>query len=277
MFEILVAVAAIGGMGVIFGALLAVAAKVFEVKKDERIPKLLEVLPGANCGGCGYAGCSAYAEAMAAGTAKTNCCPSCNDDAIKKLAEILGTEAEVADKKKAFVLCSGTNSCAKKKYDYEGISDCYAASKLGGGMMECSYGCLGLGSCTKKCPFDAISVAYGVATVDSEKCTGCGACVSECPKGIIKLLPEKTKKQVMCSSKDKGKATRQACSTGCIGCGICVKNCPTDAIELKDNIAFINFEKCTNCGICVEKCPQKIIKSFEKKIPEICIAKKASK
>lgn len=277
MGEILSAVAAIGGMGVIFGALLAVAAKVFEVKKDERIPKLLEILPGANCGGCGYAGCAAYAEAMALGKAKSNCCPSCGDEAIKKLSEILGTKAEAAEKKVAFVLCAGTEACAKKKYDYSGIADCYAAAKLGGGMKECAYGCLGLGSCVKKCAFGALKIENGVARVDEEKCTGCGACVLECPKGVIKLLPADTKKQVVCSSKDKGKITRQACSVGCIGCGICAKNCPEQAIELKDNLAFINSEKCTGCGICQEKCPQKIIKSFEKKAPQICIAKKAVK
>lgn len=277
MSDILIAVIAIGGMGVIFGALLAVAAKIFEVKKDERIPKILEVLPGANCGGCGYAGCSAYAEAMVLGKAGINCCPSCSADAVNKLSEILGVKAEAVQKKVAFVLCSGSDDCANKKYDYEGINDCYSAMRLGGGMKECSYGCLGLGSCVKKCNFDAISVLNGVAVANPEKCVGCGACVKECPKSVIKLLPYSTKKQVVCSSKDKGKQTRLACKVGCIGCGICTKNCPSQAIELKDNKAFIDSEKCTGCGICAEKCPQKIIHSFEKKAPEICIARKAVK
>ena len=259
MTEIIFPVIAIGGMGVIFGALLAIASKIFEVKKDERIPKVLELLPGANCGGCGYAGCSAYAEAMVLEGAPINKCPSCSDEAIKKISEILGVEAGKRERKVAFVLCSGTNDVAKEKYIYDGKQDCHTALKLGGGQKECAYGCLGFGSCIKKCTNDAISIINGVAVVDKEKCFGCGACVTECPKSVIKLLPYETGLQVMCSSKDKGKLTRQVCSTGCIGCGICVKNCPENAIELSDNKAFINPEKCIKCGACVSNCPFKAI------------------
>jgi len=259
MTEILFPVIAIGGMGVIFGALLAVASKIFEVKKDERIPQVLDLLQGANCGGCGYAGCSAYAEAMVLDGAPINLCPSCSDEAINKISEILGVQAGKRERKIAIVLCSGTNDVAKDKFVYEGKQDCHTAVKLGGGQKECAYGCLGYGSCITKCSNDAISIINGVAVVDKEKCYGCGACVSECPRGVIKLFPYDTKLQVICSSKDKGKQTRQVCSTGCIGCGICAKNCPESAIELSDNKALINPEKCIGCGICAEKCPQKII------------------
>ena len=131
--------------------------------------------------------------------------------------------------------------------------------RLSGGQKACEYSCLGLGSCVKKCAFDAIKIENGVAKIDREKCTGCGVCVTECPKNVIKLLPEDTKVQVMCSSLDKGKITRQVCSVGCIGCGICAKNCEQQAIEMKDNKAFIDSEKCVDCGICIEKCPQHII------------------
>lgn len=262
MTEILFPIIAIGGMGVIFGAILAIASKLFEVKKDERIPKVLELLPGANCGGCGYAGCSAYAEAMVLEGVPTNCCPSCSDEAIKKISEILGVEAEKREKKVAIVLCSGTNGFAKDKFVYDGKKDCYTAMRLGGGQKSCAYGCLGFGSCIEKCVNNAISIIDGVAIVDKEKCGGCGACVIECPKGIIKLIPYDAKYQILCSSKDKGKQTRLVCGTGCIGCGICVKNCPENAIELSENKAFINNDKCIACGVCIEKCPQKIIKSL---------------
>lgn len=259
MFEIILPVVAIGGMGVVFGVLLSIASKIFEVKKDERIPMILEILPGANCGGCGYAGCAAYAEAMVTENAKINLCPSCNNEALNKISEILGVEGETQDRKVAVVLCTGTFDKAKERFEYAGFEDCYTALKLGGGQKACSFGCLGLGSCVKKCFFGAISIIDGVAVVDKEKCVGCGACVKECPKSIIKIFPYDEKPQVLCSSKDKGKETRIACSTGCIGCGICVKNCSSQAITLSDNLAFIDFEKCVDCGVCIEKCPQKVI------------------
>ena len=259
MTEIIFPIVAIGGMGVIFGALLAIASKIFEVKKDERIPMVLDLLPGANCGGCGYAGCSAYAEAMVLEGVPTNYCPSCSDEAIKKISEILGRNAEKRERNVAFVMCSGTHGVAKEVYTYEGRLDCHTAIKLGGGHKSCSFGCIGFGSCISKCSNDAISIKNGIAVVEKEKCYGCGACVIECPKNIIKLFPYETEYQVFCSSNDKGKQTRQVCSTGCIGCGICAKNCPENAIELSDNLAIINPDKCVKCGICSEKCPQKVI------------------
>ena len=274
--ELLFPVLAIGGMGVIFGALLAIASKVFEVKKDERIPKILDMLPGANCGGCGFAGCQSYAEAMVNDGAAPNCCPSCNQEKVDLIAEILGIESTSAAAKKAFVMCSGKDGVAVNKYIYDGIEDCHAAMRLSGGTKSCQYACIGLGSCVKKCKFDAISIVDGVALIDRNKCVGCGVCAAECPKGVIKLLPEDTKVQVMCSSKDKGKLTRQVCSTGCIGCGICAKNCEQQAIEMSDNKAFIISEKCIDCGVCTEKCPQHIIFSLKESAPEICVARKAN-
>ncbi len=263
MFDLLFPVLAIGGMGVLFGGLLAFASKIFEVKKDERIPKISELLPGANCGGCGYAGCVSYAEAIVTTGATINCCPSCNQEILDKIAEITGADSSKAEPKCAYVLCSGNFDVATEKYIYEGNADCHSAMKLAGGSKGCKHGCLGLGSCVKRCKFNAISIISGVATVDREKCVGCGVCALECPKNIIKILPKDTKFQVMCSSLDKGKQTRQVCSVGCIGCGICAKNCPSEAIEMKDNLAFIDSSKCSGCGVCVEKCPQKIIYSFE--------------
>ncbi len=256
--QILTAVIIIGGMGVIFGVLLGVASKIFEVKTDERVPQITEVLPGANCGGCGYAGCGAYANAIVGG-ARTNMCPVGGDAVSAKIAEIMGVEPEEKEKMVARVFCAGTPEKAVQKYIFDGPRDCYSAARLGGGEKMCAHGCLGFGSCVAVCQFDAISVETGVAVVDEEKCVACGACARECPKKIIKILPAKSKYVITCKSVEKGKITRRDCSVGCIGCGICAKNCPKDAIVVKDNIAVIDPSKCVNCGICASKCPQNAI------------------
>lgn len=274
--EILLPVVAIGGMGLIFGALLAVAAKIFAVEKDERIPKIEECLPGANCGGCGFAGCSAAAAAIVAGEASINCCPVGGNDAAKKIAEIMGVEAKAEEKMTAFVMCSGTADVTKNKYENNENIDCHTANRLGGGMKECAFGCLGFGSCVAKCMFGALSLQNGVAVVDREKCTNCGACMAECPRNIIKRVPYSAKAVVACTSKDKGKDTRSACGVGCIGCGICAKNCEAGAIEVIDNCATIDYKKCTGCGLCAEKCPRDAIKMLNS-TPEIQVVRKAVK
>lgn len=257
--DILFPVLLIGGMGLVFGALLAVAAKIFYVKVDERVPQITECLPGANCGGCGYAGCSAYAEAIVNGEAKTNCCPSGGTKVAEQIAAIMGVSAEAVIPKVARVMCMGTTDCAKTKYIYSGERDCHSAMKLGGGAKSCSYGCLGLGSCAAVCDNDAISIVDGVAVVDRDKCGGCGKCVRECPKNVIDLVNADVSYAVSCKSKDKGKVVRSVCSVGCIGCGICAKNCLAEAITVENNLASIDPDKCANCGMCAEKCPQKVI------------------
>lgn len=262
MNQILIAVLIIGGMGLLFGTLLGIASRVFAVETDERIPKVTEVLPGANCGGCGFAGCGAYADAIVTKGAPANLCPVGGRTAADKIAEILGIEVGEAEKKIARVLCAGGSGCAAQKYVYDGPMDCHSAARLGGGEKMCPQGCLGLGSCVKVCYFGAISVESGIAVVDESKCGGCGACARECPKNVIKIMPEKTKFAVTCKSTEKGKLTRQVCEVGCIGCGICAKNCPKEAIEIRDNLAFIDEEKCVGCGICASKCPQHSINKF---------------
>ena len=259
MMQFIPPIIIIGGMGLVFGALLAIASKKFAVKVDERVPKIISALPGANCGGCGYAGCAAYAEAVVAGKAKSNCCPSGGSVAAAEIARIMGTEALEVVPKVARVMCSGTADCAEFKYIYVGENDCHSAMKLGGGQKSCKYGCLGLGSCAKVCDKNAISIINGVAVVDRDKCGACGQCVSECPKHIIDLVNADVSYAVSCKSKDKGKKVKAVCSVGCIGCGLCVKVCLAEAIVLKDNLAVIDSEKCANCGMCAEKCPQKII------------------
>ncbi len=259
LFSILKAVLVLGVMGAVFGALLAVAAKLFSVKQDERLPLVEEALPGVNCGGCGHTGCSAYAKAIVEDGAKTNLCPVGGAKVAKAISEIMGVEAESTQRKRAVVLCSGSNAVASTKYEYLGTEDCVSVSKLGGGIMECQYGCIGLGTCVKTCPVHAIELKNNLAVVDYNKCVACGMCVKACPKNLIKLIPFDSTEWVACSSKDKGVDVRKVCQMGCIGCGICVKNCPSDAIELIDNVASINPDKCINCGVCAEKCPRKVI------------------
>ncbi|MBR5156126.1 MAG: RnfABCDGE type electron transport complex subunit B [Clostridia bacterium] len=274
--EILLPVVAIGGMGLIFGAILSVAAKIFAVEKDERIPQITECLPGANCGGCGYAGCGAAAEAIVKGEAGVNCCPVGGDETTRKIAEIMGVNAQKSEKMVAYVMCVGDCYAAKDKYDINEEMDCHSANRLSGGMKDCTFGCLGFGTCVQKCKFSALSIKNGIAVVDREKCTNCGACMKECPRHIIKSVPYSLQAVVECNSQAKGKETRAVCTVGCIGCGICAKACESGAITVDNNLAIIDPSKCIGCGICAEKCPRKIIKMLNKE-PEIQVARKAVK
>lgn len=255
--NIIIPVLLFGAIGLIVGVVLSVASKVFEVKTDERIEKICELLPGANCGGCGYAGCSACAAAIVEGKAPLTACPGCTQ--VDKIAEIMGVVAEKTEPKAAFVMCSGKTDVATKKYDFDGTLSCFSISQLKGGDKLCEYACLGYGDCVKKCAFGALSIKDGILSVDYEKCTGCGVCATVCPKKVIKIMPKKTKVYVKCSSLDKGVNVKDRCTTGCIGCKICEKTCQEQAISVVDNLAVINYDRCTGCGVCAQKCPKKII------------------
>ena len=187
-----------------------------------------------------------------------------------KISEIMGVKAEAGVKMIAQVQCTG--GCrGHEKYEYAGIADCSAASRLpGGGPAGCSFGCLGFGTCEKVCPFDAIHVVDGVAKVDEDKCKACKKCIDACPRHIILLAPYKTKRHVAitCSSKDKGVVVRQVCDNGCIGCSLCAKACPKEAITVEKNLAVIDYDKCVGCGICAQKCPRKLI-TVDGKVPEV--------
>lgn len=255
-----IAAVVVGLVGILLGFFLGFSGEAFKVEVDEREEAICGVLPGNNCGGCGYAGCSGLAAAIVKGDAPVNQCPVGGDPVAAQIAEIMGVEAETGTKMVAFVKCAGTCEKAKTDYEYSGVEDCsYMAFVPGGGPKSCNYGCLGYGSCVKACPFDAIHVIDGVAVVDKEKCKACSKCIAACPKNLIELVPYDAKHIVQCSSKDKGKDVMKACSVGCIGCMICQKNCPSDAVHVVNNIAYIDQEKCTGCGICAEKCPKKII------------------
>ena len=268
--EILIAIGILGGLGLIFGLVLAAASKVFYVETDPRLDQLNECLPGANCGGCGYAGCGAYAEAVLKGEAPVGKCASGGNEAAKAMAAIMGVQAQEMTRKVAMVRCSGARTFdaegnltkgAKMKATYEGFHDCLAASKVGGsGPLSCKYGCLGYGSCTRACKYGAISVKNGVAVVDEDLCVGCMACAQVCPRKIITAVEPDRNVVIACNSMAKGAVTNRACTVGCIGCGKCMKNCPSGAITISNNLAQIDYSKCTNCGECAKVCPKGLIK-----------------
>lgn len=255
MEKILYPIVVLGGLGLIFGVLLAIASKVFHVKIDPKIAEVLDALPGANCGACGFPGCEGLANAIAAGTAPVNACPIGGQETADNLAEIMGVGAEALEKNVAVVLCQGTRDKAKDKYIYSGIEDCRVQTLAAGGCKECSWGCLGCGTCFDVCEYDAIRMIDGLAVIDRDKCTACLKCIEVCPKGIIELVPYEAEYIVKCMSEDNGRDVRRYCSIGCIACRRCVRECPEDAFIYENNIPKIIQEKCTNCNICVEVCP----------------------
>ena len=268
--DILIAIAILGGLGLVFGLVLAAASKVFYVETDPCLDQLNECLPGANCGGCGFAGCGAYAEAVLKGEAPVGKCASGGNEAAKAMAAIMGVQAEEVTRKVAMVRCSGARTFdaegnltkgAKMKAHYEGFHDCLAASKVGGsGPLSCKFGCLGYGSCTRVCKYGAISVKNGVAVVDEDLCVGCMACAQVCPRKVITAVEPDRNVVIGCNSLAKGAVTNRACTIGCIGCGKCMKTCPSGAITITNNLAQIDYSKCTNCGQCATVCPKGLIK-----------------
>lgn len=242
-------------MGVVFALLLGIAAKVFAVKVDERVPLVRECLPGANCGGCGFPGCDGLATAIVEGTAPVNGCPVGGAAAAEKIAAVMGVQVSNADKMVAHVHCNGGLN-ATDKAKYEGLQECAAALRVAGGPKACQFACVGLGTCERACPFDAIHVVDGVAKVDSEKCTACKKCVAACPQHIIDIVPDKCKTHVNCSSKAKGPEVMKVCTVGCIGCKMCEKTCKFDAIHVVNGVAVIDYSKCKNCKMCAKACPR---------------------
>ena len=254
MSSILLAVAVVAGIGLIAGVLLAVAAAVMQVPVDERIEKLTEALPGANCGACGYAGCGGYAEAIAAGAA-TNLCTPGGDAAARALAEIMGVEAQAVAPRKALVRCNSTQQNCRLRFEYRGEESCAAASLFYGGPKACSYGCLGYGDCAQACPHGAIYFEDGAARMDAAKCVGCSLCAAACPKHIIVMKETVGKAINRCCNEAPGPLARKQCGAACIGCGLCVKHCPQQAILIENNLARVDPETCTGCGLCISKCP----------------------
>lgn len=262
---ILIAAIVVGTIGLFIGLFLGIAGIKFKVEVDPREEAVLAALPGNNCGGCGYAGCSGLAAAIVKGEAMVGTCPVGGESVSAKIASIMGVEAEDSEPMVAYVHCQGDCEKANVDYDYTGAKDCRMLSFVpNGGPKSCNSGCLGFGTCEKACPFDAIHVRNGVAVVDREKCKACGKCVDICPKHIISMVPKKAQVMIACSSADKGPIAMKACTTACIGCGICVKNCPSGAVKVENFHAVIDYDKCISCGACMEKCPKKAIVNCEK-------------
>ena len=237
------------------------SARSENVQDELKREKILDCLPGENCGVCGYSCCSDTALAIARGDAPVSACLVGGASAAQAIAVVLGWEDQVRTRMRAQVMCSGTDGTVRKKYIYDsGAEDCLAAAKLGGGDKLCKYACVGLGSCVSVCPFVAISIKDGTAVVDYAACNGCGLCVSACPKHIIELIPYDTYNWVGCMSRESGARSAEGCQSGCTGCGICARVCPEDAVVLKQSrLAAIDYTKCSGCGMCFDACPQGVI------------------
>ncbi len=248
-------------LGLLLAVLLYLLAKKFKVDEDPRIDDVEKTMPGANCGGCGFAGCRAFAEAaVKSDTLDGIFCPVGGNDVMKKVATILGREVKDKAPMVAVVRCNGTCEFRPRTNVYDGVSSCKVKAALYAGDTACAYGCLGCGDCVSACEFGALSMdpETGLPVVDESKCISCGACVKACPKNLIELRakgPRGMRVYVSCMNHDKGPVAKKACAASCIGCGLCVKTCTHNAISLADNLAYIDFEKCKLCRECEAVCP----------------------
>ncbi|MDL2314962.1 RnfABCDGE type electron transport complex subunit B [Bacteroidales bacterium OttesenSCG-928-C19] len=255
------AVLVLGGIGILAAVILYFVAQKFKVIENPLIDEVVEFLPGANCGGCGFSGCRALAEAMVKqGNLDGLKCPPGGDTASQNIANVLGVTSDASDPMIAVVRCNGSFANSPAKARFEGLSDCTFATSVFSGEGGCTFGCLGLGNCARSCQFDALYIdeSTGLPVVDEDKCTSCGACVKACPRSIIELRkkgPKGRRVFVSCVNKEKGAAAKKNCGAACIGCGKCQKECPFEAITVENNVAYIDFEKCRLCRKCVGVCP----------------------
>ncbi|AAQ65518.1 Fe-S cluster domain-containing protein [Porphyromonas gingivalis] len=262
---ILTTVIVLAAIGAIGALVLFLAAKKFEVKEDPRIGLVAEVLPQANCGGCGFPGCSGFANAcVKAESLEGLLCPVGGAAVMGQIADILGMAAAAQDPKIAVVRCNGNCDARPRTNLYDGASSCAVAASLYSGDTGCSFGCLGLGDCVDACGFDAIRInpTTLLPEVVEDACTACGACVKACPKSIIELRKKGPKSRrifVSCVNKDKGGVAKKACSNACIGCSLCLKQCQFEAITIENNLSYIDHTKCRMCRKCVEVCPTNAI------------------
>lgn len=264
---ILAPTAILGGLGLLFGIILAAASRIFEVKLDARLQKVIDALPGANCGACGFLSCEALANEICAGHRPPDTCKVGGPASAHAVAEIMGVTLENVKETMAVVHCQGSSQYANSDFVLHSVQRCAAANVLSDGQKTCGTACLGLGDCYRACKFDAITIKDNCATIDPEKCTSCGSCVRACPKHIICLTDKHVPIHVLCSSHDSGKIVINACKIGCIGCRKCERNCEFDAIHVVDSLAVVDETKCTGCLKCVEECPTHCIVSSK----EMCL------
>jgi len=259
MTTIVAATAGMVGLSSLLGAVLYTMAKKTQGDgSDEKIELLTNLLPGNNCGACGMAGCAAMAEALARGEAVPQNCPVATIAQIEALSQALGLSNGNVNRTRrvARVRCGGTRGLAPRRADYEGVLDCRAADLVGKGTKACVFGCLGLGTCARVCPFGAITMGEdGLPHVNENLCTGCALCEAACPRGVIAVFDASQEIFVRCVSTAPGKQVRSVCEVGCIGCGICVRVCEEGAVEMLGHLAVVDPDRCTACGKCVEKCP----------------------
>ncbi len=258
---IIASVISLSAIGIFSAIILFFVAKKFQVEENPKIDEVNEALPGANCGGCGYAGCRNFAEGIVKkGSLDGFFCPVGGNDCMKKVASVMGLVAEEKEAMIAVVRCNGSKQNAPLKVDYDGAKTCAVSHVLFSGESGCPYGCLGFGDCVAACPFDAIHInpETEIPYVDEEKCTACNNCVVACPRKIIQLRPKgKESKRIFvcCVNHEKGGVAKKNCNVACISCSKCAKECPVGAITNADNLAYIDFNKCTLCGKCVVVCP----------------------
>ncbi len=259
--SIVYAVLVISCLGLLLGFGLVVAAKKLHVKKDQKLTDVTETLPGINCGACGYAGCASYAEALVQQGAEPTLCSPGGPELVEKLGAMLGMVTEMGERMVAVVHCCGDQSVAKSAHQYRGIPDCNAAHLLYRGDKQCKYGCLGLGSCVKVCPVDAIDyTGTGLVRVDKALCIGCKKCVTVCPTGVMQMEPESYDYVVACNSTDKGAAVKKYCTAGCIGCSLCVRKSPEGGYVVTNFLASIDYTAQGDRQMGAEACPAKCIK-----------------
>jgi Na+-translocating ferredoxin:NAD+ oxidoreductase RNF subunit RnfB len=261
MSSIIYAILALSIIGAVAALILYFVAQKFKVYEDPRIDTVCKKLPGANCGGCGYAGCRALAEAIVkAESLENKFCPVGGANTMNEIAEVMNLSVEASEPKIAVVRCNGGKCNTQAKANFEGFDNCLFAHMTFSSEGGCSNGCLGLGNCVKACSFDAIHInpETKLPEVDEEKCVACGACVKTCPRSVIELRNKgKNSRRVFvsCINQEKGAAAKKNCEAACIGCGKCAKACPFEAISINNNVAYIDFNKCKLCRKCVAECP----------------------
>ncbi len=247
-------------LGLAAGLFLIYFSRKFAVEVDPRVQRISEILPQANCGACGAPGCSHFAEGVVRGEYPVTGCVVGGTETANEIAKILGIEAGEVVPRVAVVRCVGDREKAPRRAEYDGIEDCKAAHILGGDK-GCEYGCLGMGSCVRVCPFDAIKMGEkGLPVVNEDKCTGCGKCAEVCPRSIIEIIPRTQKIYLACMSLEKAKDVMSVCSVGCIGCGLCARVAPEGVVEMQEGLPILHYDKVSSpdeLQEMVEKCPKK--------------------